>query len=58
MSFPPVIIGIISDRYDMNTAFMVVAAMFLVSAGFWLAGARYLERDTALAPTRLGKSPA
>ena len=54
----PVIIGIISDRYDMNTAFMVVAAMFLVSAGFWLAGARYLERDTALAPTRLGKSPA
>lgn len=49
----PVIIGILSDRYNMRVAFLVVALMFLVSAVFWLWGARYLERDTKLAPTRL-----
>jgi predicted MFS family arabinose efflux permease len=50
----PLIIGLISDRYDMNAAFLVVGCMFLVSAALWLWGARYLARDTALAPTRLG----
>jgi MFS family permease len=54
----PVVIGIISDRYDMNHAFMVVGAMFLVAAVFWLAGARFLKRDTELAPTRLNAAPA
>jgi predicted MFS family arabinose efflux permease len=49
----PVVIGIISDRYDMNRAFMVVGAMFLVAAVLWLAGTRFLKRDTELAPTRL-----
>jgi MFS family permease len=49
----PVIIGILSDRYDMETAFLVVAAMCLVAGVLWLCGARYLERDTALAPRRL-----
>lgn len=48
----PVIIGIISDRYDMNRAFMVVGAMFVVAGVLWLAGARYLKRDTELALTR------
>jgi len=49
----PVIIGIISDKYDMNVAFLVVGAMFVISGIFWLMGARYLARDTQLAPTRL-----
>jgi hypothetical protein len=30
--------------------------MILLAAVFWLWGARYLERDTALAPTR-GANP-
>jgi MFS transporter, Spinster family, sphingosine-1-phosphate transporter len=55
----PVIIGILSDRYqDMNKAFWIVAVMFLVGGAFWLWGARYLERDTRLAPTRLADRPS
>lgn len=50
----PVIIGLVSDRSGMNTAFLIVGVMFVVSGVFWLLGARYLARDTELAPTRLG----
>jgi hypothetical protein len=42
----------------MNAAFLVVGMMFLVSGVIWLIGARYLERDTELAPTRLVSSAA
>jgi MFS transporter, Spinster family, sphingosine-1-phosphate transporter len=49
----PLIIGLISDKYNMNVAFLLVGCMFLVSAAFWFWGAKYLERDTSLAPTRL-----
>jgi len=49
----PVIIGLLSDRYNMNVAFLAVGLMFLVSGVLWLCGARHLERDTRLAVTRL-----
>jgi predicted MFS family arabinose efflux permease len=49
----PVIIGILSDRYNMNVAFVVVGLMFFVAAVLWLCGTRYLERDTRLAATKL-----
>jgi predicted MFS family arabinose efflux permease len=49
----PVIIGILSDRYNMTVAFLAVGLMFLVAAVLWLCGARHLERDTRLAVTRL-----
>ena len=49
----PVIIGIISDRYDMPTAFMVVGLMFVVAGLLWLAGMKFLQHDTQRAPTRL-----
>lgn len=49
----PVIIGLVSDRYNMDTAFTLVGFMFLVSGALWLWGSRFLARDTALAPTRL-----
>ena len=49
----PVIIGIVSDKYGMNTAFLIVAVMFVVSGVFWLLGAKHLARDTELAPQRL-----
>jgi MFS family permease len=45
----PVIIGIISDRYNMDLAFQVVGAMFVLAAIFWFWGTRYLQRDTAAA---------
>jgi MFS family permease len=50
----PVLIGIISDRYSMQTAFTVVGGMFVVAGVLWLSGMKYLKRDTELAPTRLG----
>jgi hypothetical protein len=37
----------------MDVGFGVVSLMFLVSGVLWLTGARFLDRDTALAPTRL-----
>ena len=43
----PVVIGILSDRYSMHLAFVVVGIMFVVAGILWLAGARFLERDTA-----------
>jgi len=52
----PVIIGILSDRYNMNVAFLVVGLMFLVAGVLWLCGARHLGRDTELAPKRLEQS--
>jgi MFS transporter, Spinster family, sphingosine-1-phosphate transporter len=53
----PVIIGILSDRLgDMNKAFLIVGFMCLLAGILWLWGARYLERDTNLAPTLLAAS--
>ena len=45
----PVVIGILGDRWNMDRAFLVVGAMFLVGGVVWLVGARHLERDTAAA---------
>jgi MFS family permease len=43
----PVVIGFLSDwLHNLGRAFVVVALMFLVAGGLWLAGARYLQRDT------------
>jgi MFS family permease len=52
----PLVIGAITDASGgkMNLAFLVVSGMFLVSGSLWLWGARYLERDTKMAPMRLG----
>lgn len=45
----PPAIGYIADKSNMNVAFMVVSAMFVMGGIFWLLGAKYLERDTAAA---------
>jgi MFS transporter, Spinster family, sphingosine-1-phosphate transporter len=51
----PVVIGFLNDWYgDMNKSFVVVGMMFLAAGVFWLIGTRYLQRDTAMAPERLG----
>lgn len=52
----PPLIGVLSDKYDMNIAFLVISGFILVSGIFWLAGSRYLQRDTQLAPHRLDPS--
>jgi MFS transporter, Spinster family, sphingosine-1-phosphate transporter len=54
----PVVIGIISDRYDMHRAFVVVGIMFVVAGLLWLTGTKFLKRDTELAPTRLAPGVA
>jgi MFS family permease len=50
----PLVMGAIADRSDLGTAIQVVAAVVLAGGSLWLWGTRYLGRDTALAPTRLG----
>jgi MFS family permease len=50
----PPILGKIG-HYSWNAAFMVVAATMALAGVFWLWGAKHLERDTALAPTRLSE---
>jgi MFS family permease len=54
VSSPP-IIGLIADASDgsLNGGFVLMSVLMLVGGMLWLWGARYLERDTALAPTRL-----
>jgi MFS transporter, Spinster family, sphingosine-1-phosphate transporter len=38
---------------NMNAGFLAIAISILISGLFWLWGARYLQRDTALAATRI-----
>jgi MFS family permease len=49
----PVVIGVVSDRYDMNRAFVLVGVTFVVSGVLWLVGTKFLKRDTELAAKRL-----
>ncbi len=56
----PWLIGKINDlsregtRENMDPGFMAVSVMIVLGGLCWLWGARYLARDTELAPTRLG----
>jgi MFS family permease len=54
----PPVIGYISGLTSMAFGFQVVSLMALAGGLLWLWGARYLERDTALAPTRLAPDGA
>ncbi len=49
----PLVIGVLSDRFGMRTAFLITGIMFVVSGITWLLGMRHLQRDTELAPRRL-----
>ena len=42
----------------MNRAFILVGGMFAIAGILWLLGVRHLQRDTALAGTRLARPPA
>jgi MFS family permease len=50
----PPVMGAIADSSDLNWSFRFVSIMVLIGGILWLWGAKYLERDTALAPHRLG----
>jgi MFS family permease len=54
-AFSPPVIGKINGAAggNMNAGFLVVSVMILLAAALWLWGARYLEGDTARAPTSL-----
>jgi MFS family permease len=54
----PPLIGFIAGHWGMDAGFGVVSLLMLVGSLLWLWGARYLERDTALAPTRLSPGHA
>jgi len=49
----PPLMGYIAGYYNPDVSFIVVSVAVLIGGLFWLWGTRYLERDTALAPTRL-----
>jgi MFS family permease len=59
-AFSPRIIGMIAEwgpgPKDLDRGFMVISGMILLSGLLWWWGARYLEEDTAAAPTRLASS--
>lgn len=52
----PPIIGRVTDRFDWTTAFLVISAMVLLSAGLWLWGSRFLKRDEERMPRLLEKA--
>jgi len=54
----PVVIGVLGDRWNMDRAFLVVGAMFLLAGVVWLVGARHLARDTDRAARSLRGSAA
>ena len=50
----PPIMGKIADASNLSWAFGLVSIMVLIGGILWLWGAKYLARDTELAPHRLG----
>jgi MFS family permease len=50
----PALMGAIAGFSNLSWAFAFVSIMVLIGGILWLWGAKYLERDTALAPHRLG----
>jgi MFS family permease len=49
----PVVMGAVTDRFNRNVAFAVVAVAMLIGGILWIWGARYLDRDTRNAPHQL-----
>jgi MFS family permease len=58
VSSPP-IIGLMADAAggSLDPGFVLMSVLMLVGGALWLCGARFLERDTALAPTRVAVGP-
>jgi hypothetical protein len=52
----PPVIGYVAGHTSMAFGFAVLSVMMLAGGLVWLWGARYLARDTELAPTRLSEA--
>ena len=50
---PPILGALIGKENHYDSGFLVIGTLVLVGGVVWIWGARYLERDTRLAPTRL-----
>jgi MFS family permease len=51
----PTIIGFMNGYFqDMSAGFLTVSFMCLAASALWFLGIKHLQRDTELAPTRLG----
>lgn len=48
----PTVVGWIADRAGMNAGFVFMAVVMAGGGVFWIWGAKYLARDTELAPSR------
>ena len=48
----PPLIGLVADNWSLHAALVGVSFLILVGGVLWLLGARHLQRDTELAPTR------
>jgi MFS family permease len=53
----PPIMGAIADAHNLNWSFAFVSVLVLIGGVLWLWGARHLQRDTELAPTRGPSAP-
>ncbi len=51
----PPIIGIMTDRFDWTTAYLMVIGMIVICGALWSWGCLYLERDTERAPLLLAQ---
>jgi MFS family permease len=49
----PFLVGAIKDQWSLTIGYLAVSGFMLLAGVFWLLGARHLEHDTTLAPTRL-----
>jgi hypothetical protein len=47
------VVGWIADRAGMDAGFGFMAVVMAIGGILWLWGAKYLERDTDLAPSRI-----
>lgn len=54
----PSVIGLIADTSSLETAFVLVSLILVLGGVLWLWGARFLQRDIELAPTRLEENKA
>jgi len=49
----PAVVGAIADHASMRLGFLFMCAVMVIGGLLWLWGARYLKRDTDLAPARI-----
>jgi MFS family permease len=54
----PPLIGWVADHQGLKTGFILVSVTMVAGGLVWLWGSKYLDRDTALAPTRLASAAA